>query len=153
MTDPTAKELEVINTIQCPGCACGVNTTECDSFKFEREEGFYSCDNHCPGTMISGIGTIFLGLPHGFNHTIKMEVSYGKVVRLPYIRLWNEMPSQTWNRLNIPLWALEKDGFLYVKTACPRKCIYVVDVIVNGKVADMPIPPVDNIESWWSEIE
>jgi hypothetical protein len=54
--------LEAIKEYQCPGCACGVGpecATKCDTG--------IGCGAHCPGTLMSNVGKIFLGMPKGFN--------------------------------------------------------------------------------------
>jgi hypothetical protein len=51
-----------IEEYQCPGCVCG-SDTKC----YEKGES-EACWRHVAGTLISGIGKVFLGMPKGFNH-------------------------------------------------------------------------------------
>lgn len=55
---------EAIEKYQCHGCVSG-----CDISCFE-EDGINesaSCGRHTAGTLVMGIGKIFLGMPTGFN--------------------------------------------------------------------------------------
>ena len=74
----------------------------------------------------AGIKRIALGLPTGFNRD-----------GFEYIRLYTKMPPSFWNHLNVPIWALEKDGYLFVKTYSPRINKVYVEVIKDGKISDM----------------
>lgn len=131
-------QLNMINDFQCPGCISG-SSTECGSFKMKEEHGFFGCKAHIAGTMISGIGSINLGLPKGFNR-VGCTFPHGmpKEMRTDNIRLYAEMPKNRWDKFNIPAWAREHEGFLYVRTYLPRTNRTFVDVIHNGKIADIP---------------
>lgn len=54
----------IIEQYQCPGCINGDDTS---CFKKKDIKKDISCKKHSAGTMIFGIGPIFLGLPTGFN--------------------------------------------------------------------------------------
>lgn len=71
-----------------------------------------------------GLGRIALGLPKGFNR-------YGPGDRLD-IRLFLNGEAPEWDHLNVPVWAMEMGGFLFVRTYSPRINRTSVDVIENG---------------------
>jgi len=54
------------------------------------------------------------------------------------IRLWLGMPS-LWGRLNLPVWAMFKDGAVFVRTYAPRINLGFVDVIKNGTVSQKDV--------------
>ena len=127
----TVIQREMIEEFQCPGCVCGYRTSDCKAFKPEVDEGMARCLGHVTGTSISGIGRIALGLPKGFCRTGFQE--NGK----PFIRLWEGPKSAEWDRCNIAVWAMESDGYLFVRTFMPRLNMSVVDVIKDGKREDL----------------
>jgi hypothetical protein len=119
----------MIKEFQCPGCVSG-SDTKCGTFELESEgkenDEFFFCSKHCPATYIGGIGKIALGLPKGFNREGFQQ-----------IRLYMQMPTDLWNHLNVPVWALEQDGYLFVKTFCPRTCRIFIDIIKGGKTNEI----------------
>ena len=119
---------EMVEKFQCPGCASG-SDTECGKFKPYSADGF-CCENHCMGTMVAtsvaGIVTFALGLPKGFCRK-----------GFERIRLYTKMPTDVWNHLNIPVWVLEQNGYLFVKTYSPRICLTFIDIIKGGKSSDI----------------
>lgn len=56
---------KAIETYQCPGCVAGSNT-KCGAFKQGYAPTSFECTAHVPGTAMSRIGTIMLGMPKGF---------------------------------------------------------------------------------------
>lgn len=133
-------KLDIINEYQCPGCMCGLNTGACESFKLLEENKHFRCDGHYPGTILLGVGNLYLGLPKGFCRTIPVKEFDGEIVHDPYIRLYTEgtFDYNMFNKFNVPVWAMEKDGFLLVRTYCPRISRQYLDVIQGGKLADIP---------------
>lgn len=128
---PTVQK-EMIEEFQCPGCVCGIDPSSCDKFKLE-EAGYFRCSSHVLGTFISpNVGPIVLGLPKGF-------CRMGHSLKGPYLRLWSD-PAKSfgWNDCNVPVWAMEKDGYLFVRTFMPRLNLSVVDVIKGGTLALVP---------------
>ena len=65
LDDLSESETKMIEEFQCPGCVRGSDVT-CGAFKLLKDNGF-SCRGHIPGTALSGIGFILLGMPKGFN--------------------------------------------------------------------------------------
>jgi len=127
--------LQMIDEFQCPGCIHGVNTTECEKFE-KRDDGTLACKNHRPSTFIGGIGRIALGLPKGFNRCGTME--WPETPHC-FIRLYEKPKDRTeYNKFNMPVWAMEKDGFLFVRCYSPRVNWTFVDVIQGGKLEHAP---------------
>lgn len=101
-----------IETYQCSGCISGG-----DISCFENINNYgIGCQKHQSGTMVSGIGNIFLGMPKGFNRL-------GEQFRLkPFI--YDTFESSVWeyNMWNIAVWKyLSQDGHTFVRGIMPRK--------------------------------
>lgn len=107
-------EREIKNAIeeyQCSGCINGGNT-KCF---IKNETGGVGCGKHYAGTMISGIGTILLGMPKGFNRL-------GASVDLKP-NIYKSFDECDWkpNMWNVPVWKyLSKDGHTFVRGVSPR---------------------------------
>lgn len=143
-------ELEVIGEMQCPGCTCGcAPANECESFKPDREFGF-RCDAHSGGTPITGMGWIYLGLPKGFNRVGAFRAK-GDNDRSNNIRLWIHPNAPFFDNLSVPVWAMEKDGYLYVRTYLPRINLTFVDVIKGGTME--LVPGAENVAEFIDEID
>lgn len=140
----------MISKFQCPGCTCGCAPCEtCESFKPSHEFG-WSCDNHSAGTMISGIGKIFLGMPKGFNRVGANE-QLGYIFQM--IQLWDQGEKlPIWDYLNIPVWAMEDDGFLFVRHYCPRINQSYIHVIAGGKIDSLPLG-IYNVRNFIDDID
>ena len=127
--------IEMVEKFQCIGCVCG-SDTQCGKFELYSEYGNL-CGSHVLGTS-SSIGWSFaLGLPKGFNkpgYTVDRKGSRNQMM----IRLWTEGTMPEWDHLNVPVWAMEQDGFLFVRTYCPRINDAYVDVIEGGKLVNVP---------------
>jgi len=128
MSKPTQQQQEMIEKFQCPGCVSG-SDTKCGSFEFfEHKEDFFNCSKHCPGTTVNLHQLIALGLPSGFNVCLRLEQEGGRGLRLPYIRLQTDKKPTFFTWLDIPVWYLEKDGYLFIKTYSPRTLLTAVEV-------------------------
>ena len=57
------KPEDFVKEYQCPGCIVGCFENGC----YKKEAFSVACEKHSAGTIIGGIGTIFLGMPKGFN--------------------------------------------------------------------------------------
>ncbi len=149
----TDVQLKVIGEMQCPGCTCGCEPAiECESFKPDDEYGF-RCAGHSAGTMIMpGIGFIYLGLPKGFNRVGADRIK-GDNERSNNIRLWLSPDKPDWNHLNVPVWAMEKEGYLYVRTMCPRINMNFVDVVKGGVMLDIPAALTIDVGEFIDEID
>lgn len=139
---------EMVEEFQCPGCAIG-GPGICDAFK-ETRWG-HSCEAHACGTTIGLIGNfVALGLPKGFNHPTVCDDKkqpHHKMI----IGFWNEGERPQWDHLNVPVWAMEKDGYLFVRTYIPRLGKTRIDVIKNGAL-DL-VPNAINVGEFYDEID
>ena len=101
-----------IEEYQCSGCVAG-SDIEC----FESNNtGGIGCGKHHAGTIITGIGNIFLGMPTGFNRL-------GENRKLKP-NVYENFESSEWeyDMWNIPVWKhLSKDGHTFVRGIMPRR--------------------------------
>jgi hypothetical protein len=154
-------EIELVEKFQCPGCVAG--NTECGKYEPANPAGPGSvkCESHVLGTW-AGIGNNFaLGLPKGFckpGPRLDLEKSdpFYRTARYQIeIRLWSagSPPTQPgfWDKLNVPVWAMEKEGFLFVRTYAPRVNCSWVDVIEGGTLA--LVPGAINVAEFIDEID
>lgn len=145
--------VSMIEEFQCSGCVCGSDTT-CGKFEIIDKDS-NRCDGHVLGTML-GIGNVVaLGMPRGFN---KPGITYDNMGKEPPkarntmdIRFWLESNHPLWDNLNVPVWAMEKDAFLFVRTFAPRINTSWVDVIQKGKMK--LVPKAIDVSSFISEID
>jgi len=89
------------------------------------------------GTSINLIYHIAIGLPKGFCRSgpqDDMKATRSKLV----LGLWLKGTAPTWDKLNVPVWALEQEGFLFVRTYAPRTDRGRIDVIEGGTLALTP---------------
>ena len=101
-----------IEQYQCSGCVAG-----CDISCFkENSTGGIGCGEHHAGTIGSGIGNFFLGMPKGFNRL-------GEFTKLkPNIYDTYESSDWKYDMWNIPVWKyLSKDGHTFVRGIMPRR--------------------------------
>ena len=104
---------EIIEEYQCSGCIydCKPNITS-----IER------CEKHHVGTMIYGIGTIFLGLHKGFNrignHNIKLEI----------------YESYNYNFLNVPVWKYFDGKNTLVRGLRPRINEPFIHILIGNQL-------------------
>lgn len=125
---------EMVERFQCPGCVLGSDTT-CGQYDYNTNE--FRCVSHVPGTSI-GPFVFALGMPKGFNKP-RWEDPNRKGRRNEInIRLFQTGDHPEWDHLNVPVWAMEQDGFLFVGTFAPRIDLSWVDVIEGGTLALAP---------------
>lgn len=99
---------EAVQEYQCPGCEGSFPSC------FSKSEHSCSCDKHCPGTILFGSGTIFLGLPRGFNRLGPIDNEYFKI---EIFEAW----SDEFNEFNIPVWKYKDEhGNTIVRGLRPR---------------------------------
>lgn len=140
--------VELVEKFQCPGCVCG-SDTKCGEYRIETSWGIV-CKSHVLGTMaFPYVGSFALGLPKGFcrpgfdsngQHRNKID-----------IRLWVSGERPEWDRCNVAVWAMERDGFLFVRTFAPRVNQTWVDVIESGTLA--MCPNAINVGEFYDEID
>jgi len=148
----TDEQKAMIEKFQCLGCTCGYRTDECDQFDFTNMQTGCWCLGHSAGTFMSGAGKIALGLPKGFNRVGTIKTGFEtesdrNARRSTNIRLMTEPPKVEQNEdgegksyydeFNVPVWAMEEDGYLFVRVMCPRINYTYVDVIKGGKFSDI----------------
>ena len=109
---------KMVEEFQCPGCVCGGDTS-CGSYEYSDSDS--KCIRHVCGTQL-GIGNVIaLGLPKGFNKPgWRHEADPVRARNTIDVRLWPAGSYPEWDRLNVAVWALEKDGYLFVRTFAPR---------------------------------
>lgn len=105
------KTKKVIESYQCTGC---INGYDISCFK-ENESGGIGCGKHIAGTMMSGVGSFFLGMPKGFNRI-------GENAKLKP-NIYKDFDSSEWeyDMWNIPVWKhLSNEGHTFVRGISPR---------------------------------
>jgi hypothetical protein len=87
-----------------------------------------------------GVGNnIALGLPKGFHKPgIDWAAKPPRAHNTMAIRLWPLGSAPEWNRFNVPVWAMEQESHLFVRTYSPRLNDGCVDVIEGGTLAMVP---------------
>jgi hypothetical protein len=130
---------QMVNEFQCPGCTCGSDTQNCNAYKLENLEtaGGQRCANHSAGTIAMGLGFINLGLPKGF---CRVRKPYTKSYKNNYtnIRLIENPQEFKEDKFNVAVWAMEKDGYLFIRTYSPRIDATFVDIVKDGTLALVP---------------
>lgn len=144
---------EMIEKYQCPGCGVGHKIESCSRADVDTERG--CCKGHVTGTSFLApnmLGRLILGMPKGFdkNPLILSDDGEFTTVGKPIISLTDVMPE--WDHLNIPVWAREHEGDLFVKSISPRIGLFQIHVILGGKFADLP-PGVHDVNSFISTID
>lgn len=128
---------QLVEQFQCPGCLHG-SDTKCGKYKRLDDPG--RCDSHVLGTLIFPlVGNVALGLPKGFN---RAGWEFGSAEAKPRIkltvRLFPAGKVPEYDRFNVAVWAMEQDGFLFVRAISPRINDSFVDVIEGGTLALVP---------------
>lgn len=130
----------MIEQFQCPGCVNGLSPDTCGQYAPDVAYGA-RCVNHVLGTTITAAIAFALGLPKGFNRST-LDFSGPPPVTRNHnrieIRLWQAGDAPLWNDYNVPVWAMEQDGFLFVRTLSPRVARLYTDVIEGGTLAMTP---------------
>jgi len=141
-------EAEIVKEFQCAGCVCGMDTN-CGRYKTEPSWGFV-CRSHVLGTCsLPYVGSFALGLPKGFCRP--GFDSNGENRNKMDIRLWKAGNVPAWDKFNVAVWAMERDGFLFVRTFAPRVNQTWVDVIDGGTLA--MCPNAINVGEFYDEID
>ncbi len=142
------KITELVEQFQCPGCVAG-GSTKCGAYQWSESDK--RCTGHVLGTKIyPGVGNIALGLPKGFCRPGR-DADGKRTRNTMDIRLWTAGTSPAWDRLNVPVWAMERDGHLFVRTYAPRVNQTWVDVIEGGTLG--MVPNAINVAEFIDEID
>ena len=105
-----------VERYQCSGCISGSDTS---CFK-ENVAGGIGCGEHFSGTIISGVGKVFLGLPKGFNRLGNLEKM--KPIIFKSFKDFAESDWKEYNNFNRPVWKhLDKLGNTLVRGLMPRR--------------------------------
>lgn len=139
-----------VERFQCPGCLRGSDTA-CGAYVISGGGYGPSCGAHRLGTLMMPAGMIALGLPKGFSKPGLDEDDKPLATRMR-IRFWSHGEAPEWDHLNVPVWALEQEGFLFVRTYCPRINVAYVDVIEGGTRAEL-CPQAVNVADFYNEID
>jgi hypothetical protein len=130
----------MIGEYQCSGCLLGgPDAAKCPKLQhIAISDDCFQCSSHVSGTSILGVGRIALGLPKGFNRVgMRLDDPFHATVSTN-IRLWDAGARPSWNRTNVPAWAMEHEGALFVRTYLPRLNQSYVDVVDGGTLAIVP---------------
>lgn len=134
----------MVETFQCPGCIHGEDT-RCGKFKLhslgdatshvdgERLVGGFRCGSHEAESGING-SRINIGLPVPFARVQYREGAYEEVRTNIRMHLYPVDYGSYWDVYNVPVWAQEKSGTLFVRTYSPRTDQTYVDIIVGGEL-------------------
>ncbi|KKN55675.1 hypothetical protein LCGC14_0579770 [marine sediment metagenome] len=142
------EQKNMIEEFQCPGCVCGLDTT-CLNFKFDDNDLWgFRCKGHAIGTTIMGIGHVALGLPKGFARINKSEQQTCKIrFHLDPIQI-----QKFSGKFNIVVWAMEKNGYFFMRTYSPRVDRSFVDV-VKGKVDWNKLPGAFDVNEFIDDMD
>lgn len=101
-----------IEEYQCAGCVVG---SDVSCFEINSNGGI-GCGKQHAGTMATGVGKFFLGMPMGFNRL-------GEYTKLKP-NIYDTFESSEWkyDMWNIPVWKyLSKYGHTFVRGIMPRR--------------------------------
>jgi hypothetical protein len=134
---------EMIAEFICSGCVGGMDTN-CGKYEevtyFPDKKVGHGCQSHVLGTTIfNGAGTIALGMPKGFNRSGYCRMSKRDHNQMPIFCWPNDTfpPPDVFSEFNVPVWALEKEGFLFIRVGHPRTAGWSCHVIEGGKAAEL----------------
>lgn len=86
---------KTIKEYQCSGCVLG-EYPEC----YEQDHSGIGCKAHCAGTIASGIGRLFLGLPTGFN-----RVGFNEKTKIWIFDSYSDLEEKwVYDKFNVPVW-------------------------------------------------
>lgn len=125
---------EIVGRFVCPGCVNG-SSPECGLYK--PGPGSLGCSNHVCGTMKNFQVSVALGMPKGFDGCARVPGKTVSESTLP-IFIWREGTHRPYDNLNVPVWAQEIDGFLFVRWVSPRIGLVQVDIIEGGTLDMAP---------------
>jgi hypothetical protein len=145
---------EMVEKFLCPGCVAGCDT-KCGKFKTGNHgfstQGYFDCEGHVLGTHRLGTGSFALGMPRGFQrppqlngieHTNKMFIYLAP----------RGCPMPDMDNFNVPTWAMEKEGFLFLHVVSPRINYMRTFVLESRTFAELP-PGVVNVAAFYDEMD
>jgi len=113
----TEKQKELVEQYQCPGCVngCDIKCFEKTPYDIDSCKNDWSCYKHHAGTSLLGRGSLYLGLPIGFNRLGRLNSSDMS------IQIFNSEASIRSDKFNIPVWKyLDEHGNTLVRGLSPR---------------------------------
>ena len=127
----------MIERFQCPGCVHG-SDTNCPLFTLEERGDGRRCSAHVLGTSIGLQNKFALGMPKGFN---KPRIKPDRAALESTMRIWfypKGSDPDVFDWLNVPVWVLEDDGFLFIRLYSPRIDDSCVLVLEGAEASDLP---------------
>jgi hypothetical protein len=118
------KVLDAIREYQCPGCCDG-----CEPEEAPESPMGVGCKKHHPGTIGSGMGSIFLGMPKGFN-----RLGHFDSMRLQIYESYQQKMQGygDYDKFNVPCWKyLDEHGNTLVRGLSPRINMPFLHVILE----------------------
>ena len=122
MKNTSPKVIEAILKYQVLGCV-----SDFDPTNFKQDGVGVEWSEHTPGTILFPGGTVFLGMPKGFNKATLHYVGMEKDLSHPCTRINIFEDHEQQNRLfkydafNVPVWKhLNDKGHTFVRGLCPR---------------------------------
>ncbi len=114
---------EEVKEYQCSGCVCG-----CGDNCYKKCDESLSCEKHVAGTMISGIGTVYLGMPSGFN-----RIGECKSMILNIYKTYKEKENfWAYDKFNIPVWKNRNDvGHVLIRGLSPRINVPFIHIVLE----------------------
>jgi len=103
---------QAVQEYQCPGCVKGPWP---DCYKIVDPKDGFAGEDHVAGTMMMpGIGSVFLGLPKGFN-----RLGAAKSTRIYIFKNFDD--SWGYTLFNVPVWKyFDENGNTIVRGLSPR---------------------------------
>lgn len=150
----------MVGRLLCSGCVCGGDPADCTAYRPEEiVPGCWICAGHVLGTFVlPSPGHFALGMPRGFNRP-GINPDRARTPNKMTIRLWPQGHHPVWDHFNIAVWAMRGEatgdknyaGYLFVRTAIPRRGEMVVDVVEGGGL-DL-VPGAVNVGDFYEEID
>ena len=141
----------MVEKFQCTGCVRG-SDINCDHFKLEDWDAGFWCSGHLAGIILDGPGRVVFGLPKGFDRVGAIMIDVGKGrKRSTNIRFSLDPSELRYDKFNIAVWAMEEDGYLFVRSICPRLNLTFVDIIKGGRFHEI-CPDVIDVAKFIDEI-
>jgi len=104
---------KAVEQYQCTGCVSG-SSIEC----YTKASLGCGCENHCAGTLILGIGHVFLGMPKGFDR--KGPVQEQRVIIFESIESRNKQWSDA-DVFTVNVWKYQNvEGDVFIRGYMPR---------------------------------
>jgi len=128
-----SEKIEMIKKFQCPGCSLDCSNIEIK----ESGKEMFRCESHSAGTILGGVGKIYLGMPKGFDKVGAIKNNLDEETTTN-IRFHSEKDYSFFDKFNLPICAREVDGYLFIRTFCWRINRSYIDVIKGGNLSFLP---------------